>query len=175
MDSRCSSYGDSVGSRPICGIDGKDYPNMCELHKSSCLANRRIDVKFQGACGKFLVQFFTNQLSGWAVSSIIKLGNKQDICFYSNQILAPWLNAYPHPFAFWTRRGNPIAVAAIAVRRISSLFADRTDGVIVPSVTYSRKLAVPSANYESFIRVSVNPVRKYPPEDFRSRLLVIIL
>ncbi|KAI9555274.1 hypothetical protein GHT06_017789 [Daphnia sinensis] len=47
---KCSSYGDSVGSRPVCGADGKDYPNMCELHKSSCLANRRIDVKFQGAC-----------------------------------------------------------------------------------------------------------------------------
>uniref|UniRef100_A0A0P5B1H8 Agrin n=1 Tax=Daphnia magna TaxID=35525 RepID=A0A0P5B1H8_9CRUS len=47
---KCSSYGDSVGSRPVCGADGKDYPNTCELHKSSCLANRRIDVKFQGAC-----------------------------------------------------------------------------------------------------------------------------
>ena len=50
---RCSSYGDSVGSRPVCGSDGRDYPNMCELHKSSCLANRMIDVKFQGACGKY--------------------------------------------------------------------------------------------------------------------------
>lgn len=49
---RCSSYGDSVGSRPICGVDGKDYANMCELHKSSCLANRMIAVKFQGSCGE---------------------------------------------------------------------------------------------------------------------------
>ncbi|EFX72773.1 hypothetical protein DAPPUDRAFT_254089 [Daphnia pulex] len=47
---KCSSYGDSVGSRPICGVDGKDYANMCELHKSSCLANRMIAVKFQGSC-----------------------------------------------------------------------------------------------------------------------------
>ena len=44
-----------MGSRPVCGVDGKDYPNLCELNKSSCHANRLIEVKFQGVCGKSLV------------------------------------------------------------------------------------------------------------------------
>lgn len=49
--SRCPAYGDSVGSRPVCGADGRDYANVCELNKSSCHANRSVDVKFQGVCG----------------------------------------------------------------------------------------------------------------------------
>lgn len=50
-------------------------------------------------------------------------------------ILAPRLNAYQHPSAFWTRRENPIVVAAILVRRISSLCADQTGGVTALNVT----------------------------------------
>ena len=49
-----------MGSRPVCGVDGKDYPNLCELSKSSCHANRLIEVKFQGVCGKSLVNFIND-------------------------------------------------------------------------------------------------------------------
>ncbi|XP_022661641.1 agrin-like isoform X4 [Varroa destructor] len=47
---RCTSYGDSKGSRPVCGSDGKDYPSVCELRRTACKEMREISVKYQGSC-----------------------------------------------------------------------------------------------------------------------------
>lgn len=46
----CPNYGDSVGSRPVCGSDGRDYPNDCELRKKACTTRQHIVPRFQGAC-----------------------------------------------------------------------------------------------------------------------------
>uniref|UniRef100_A0A3B3CBM8 Agrin n=1 Tax=Oryzias melastigma TaxID=30732 RepID=A0A3B3CBM8_ORYME len=35
---------------PLCGSDGKTYDNECELRRSSCLQNRKIDVEKDGSC-----------------------------------------------------------------------------------------------------------------------------
>jgi len=48
----CSNYGDSVGSTPVCGSDGVDYPNACELQKAACREMKDIEVKYEGKCGK---------------------------------------------------------------------------------------------------------------------------
>lgn len=50
--SKCPNYGDHTGSRAVCGSDGKDYRNLCELRRSACQQNMKITVKFQGKCGK---------------------------------------------------------------------------------------------------------------------------
>ncbi|GBM23934.1 hypothetical protein AVEN_86565-1 [Araneus ventricosus] len=47
---KCATYGDSR-SRPVCGTDGKDYPNVCELRRTSCLEMREIEVRYKGHCG----------------------------------------------------------------------------------------------------------------------------
>ncbi|XP_064610786.1 agrin-like isoform X2 [Liolophura sinensis] len=47
---RCDSYGDSVGSNPVCGNDGVDYPNMCEMRRAACRQMKDIRVKYYGKC-----------------------------------------------------------------------------------------------------------------------------
>jgi coxsackievirus/adenovirus receptor len=49
---KCYDYGDSVNSRPVCGVNGVDYKNVCELKKASCLGHKEIKVKYYGKCGK---------------------------------------------------------------------------------------------------------------------------
>nr|XP_018901101.1 PREDICTED: agrin-like isoform X3 [Bemisia tabaci] len=46
----CPSYGDHVGSRPICGSDGNDYTHHCELTKAACVHKLNITIKYSGKC-----------------------------------------------------------------------------------------------------------------------------
>ena len=50
---RCDNYGNSVGSQPICGDDGKDYTNQCELERTSCRQMKVIKPKYNGTCGEY--------------------------------------------------------------------------------------------------------------------------
>lgn len=54
----CPSLGDHVGSRPVCGSDGLDYRDTCELRRTACLSNTEISVKYQGKCGEFCFQYY---------------------------------------------------------------------------------------------------------------------
>nr|CAD7261622.1 unnamed protein product [Timema shepardi] len=47
---RCPVYGDHAGSRPVCGSDGVDYRDQCELRRAACTGNAEITVKFHGKC-----------------------------------------------------------------------------------------------------------------------------
>ncbi|XP_064483526.1 agrin-like isoform X2 [Ornithodoros turicata] len=47
---KCVSFGDARGSRPVCGSDGRDYPNTCELRRAACTAAKEIRPRFQGPC-----------------------------------------------------------------------------------------------------------------------------
>jgi hypothetical protein len=58
----CSSYGDSVGSTPVCGTNGIDYPSLCELQKAACREMKDIAVKYEGKCGKFTSLLLTGLL-----------------------------------------------------------------------------------------------------------------
>ena len=53
--SECNDYGDSEGSMPICGSNGKDYRNWCELQRESCHTLKEIKIKYYGKCGKFAI------------------------------------------------------------------------------------------------------------------------
>ncbi|XP_036359766.1 agrin isoform X5 [Octopus sinensis] len=47
---RCNTYGDNIGSTPVCGNDGVDYSNMCEMRKAACQEMKDIRVKYYGKC-----------------------------------------------------------------------------------------------------------------------------
>ena len=49
---RCDTYGDNVGGKPICGDDGVDYPNKCEMRRASCNQMKDIKMKYFGKCGE---------------------------------------------------------------------------------------------------------------------------
>ena len=49
---RCDDYGDHVDGGAVCGTDGKDYRDVCHMHKSACSMMTNIDVKYHGVCGK---------------------------------------------------------------------------------------------------------------------------
>ncbi|XP_054715535.1 agrin-like [Uloborus diversus] len=46
---KCATFGDSR-SRQVCGTDGKDYANVCEMRRTSCLEMREIEVRYKGQC-----------------------------------------------------------------------------------------------------------------------------
>ncbi|KAJ8960090.1 hypothetical protein NQ314_006115 [Rhamnusium bicolor] len=54
---KCPSYGDHTTSRPVCGSDGVDYRNQCELQQAACTSNSNITVKFSGKCGELTLPY----------------------------------------------------------------------------------------------------------------------
>ena len=52
------NYTNSLSSfktdQPVCGTNGKDYRNFCDLQKESCDENNEIKIAYLGKCGKFL-------------------------------------------------------------------------------------------------------------------------
>ena len=39
--------------RPVCGSDGKTYPNECVLKVNACVNEENITVVHEGSCGKY--------------------------------------------------------------------------------------------------------------------------
>lgn len=42
-------------SQTVCGSDGRDYENFCELKKESCRLNREIKIFYFGKCSKIIL------------------------------------------------------------------------------------------------------------------------
>lgn len=48
--SKCRSFGDSRGSRPVCSSNGKTYSNLCELNRDACKLMKAVTVLYNGSC-----------------------------------------------------------------------------------------------------------------------------
>ncbi|XP_057656608.1 agrin-like isoform X3 [Diorhabda carinulata] len=47
---KCPNYGDHTTSRSVCGSDGVNYRNQCELQRAACSSQTNITIKFYGKC-----------------------------------------------------------------------------------------------------------------------------
>ncbi|XP_053214035.1 agrin-like isoform X2 [Panonychus citri] len=47
---KCSIHGEPKTSGSVCGSNGIDYPNLCELKRWSCLHSTDVTVKYHGKC-----------------------------------------------------------------------------------------------------------------------------
>ena len=43
---------------PVCGTDGKTYPNHCQLRKVTCVSNGKVNMAHNGKCRKLIVLEF---------------------------------------------------------------------------------------------------------------------
>lgn len=78
----------------VCGSDGKDYVNECELHQHACKNKKNIRVQYQGHCGKLSLCFLCLFL--FSVILILSTGNTEE--FPSQFIFFP--NPTPLYFFF---------------------------------------------------------------------------
>lgn len=69
----CPNYGDHSRSRPVCGGDGLDYTNHCELKKTACKSDINITVKYEGYCGKSTESADSPNLSGHQTNILPRL------------------------------------------------------------------------------------------------------
>lgn len=48
----------SLFAKTVCGNDGKDYENFCELKKESCRSSRDIKIFYFGKCSNYFTLYF---------------------------------------------------------------------------------------------------------------------
>lgn len=47
----CYDFGDNVDSKPVCGSNNVEYPNLCSFQKAACENQRNMTYTY-GKCGK---------------------------------------------------------------------------------------------------------------------------
>ena len=52
-------------SQTVCGNDGNNYKNFCELQRESCLSNKEIKIFYYGKCSKSNVSLFCKLLASY--------------------------------------------------------------------------------------------------------------
>ena len=95
---RCDRYGDSLGSKSVCGSDGKDYVNQCEMRRAACREMKDVRVKYFGKCGKILFSLlFTFTFSScYIFSQFLTFGIKTKV----TPFLIQWRNESSAPTSY---------------------------------------------------------------------------
>ncbi|XP_050518917.1 follistatin-related protein 3-like [Diabrotica virgifera virgifera] len=70
---KCPNYGDHTTSRPVCGSDGVNYGNQCELQRAACSSQTNITIKFYGKCELSNLIEIKSTKSGCLMNTFVKL------------------------------------------------------------------------------------------------------
>ncbi len=54
----CSQECEEVEYNPVCGSDGVDYANECEMRRVSCLQRRVLKLIYKGVCSEYCLLFY---------------------------------------------------------------------------------------------------------------------
>lgn len=98
--------------KPVCGSNGMTYPNHCELHRTACLEEKKISIKYVGACREQPIQ----------PPSAVKVNHSKPVVCYEND-----RNDVRSRLIGWLRNQEKLSEGLDGYRNLLQSYFDKVD------------------------------------------------